>query len=267
VTADDATPLDWLDIDRFVLDGVTYRTFGEPDGRLDAATIFRMSTLKSSSEEMVLAKTRRNIDRCLEIYGGLRPLNVLELGIYEGGSVAFLTGLCRPSRLVALDLEPEPRPALERLLAERGLSSTVTLRYGVDQADRERIPELVELEFDGPLDLVIDDASHLLAETRISFNMLFPRVRPGGWYVIEDWAWAHTTAPGFLPDQRPMSELVFELVVAAATADDVVAEVKVDRELTAVRRGTRPLDPATFEIGALIDDRGRSLLSPSYSTG
>jgi hypothetical protein len=37
-----------------------------------------------------------------------------------------------------------------------------------------------------PLDLVSDDASHLLRETRASFNALFPRLRSGGEYIIED---------------------------------------------------------------------------------
>jgi predicted methyltransferase len=35
------------------------------------------------------------------------------------------------------------------------------------------------------LDLVVDDTSHL-GPTRASFNTLFPRLRPGGVYVIED---------------------------------------------------------------------------------
>jgi hypothetical protein len=48
-------------------------------------------------------------------------------------------------------------------------------------------------QFDGgPLDLVVDDCSHLYEPTRASFNELFPRLRPGGAYVIEDWVWAHT---------------------------------------------------------------------------
>ena len=38
-----------------------------------------------------------------------------------------------------------------------------------------------------PLDLVIDDASHLYGPTMASFEVLFPRLRPGGLYVIEDW--------------------------------------------------------------------------------
>jgi hypothetical protein len=36
-------------------------------------------------------------------------------------------------------------------------------------------------------DLIVDDASHLGKLTRITWELLWPLVRPGGWYVIEDW--------------------------------------------------------------------------------
>jgi hypothetical protein len=35
-------------------------------------------------------------------------------------------------------------------------------------------------------DIVVDDASHLSSLTIKSFQILFPLVRPGGWYVVED---------------------------------------------------------------------------------
>jgi predicted O-methyltransferase YrrM len=253
-------PLQWTAPDVVAFDGITYRTFGDPDGLLDAATLLRLSTLRSTPEEMVLAKTRSNIERCLEAYRDLRPVNAIELGIYEGGSVALLATLCRPGRLVALDLDPEPRLALEEVLRRQGLEGSVALHYGVDQADRARLTEIVEQEFEGPLDLVIDDASHLVAQTRASFNLLFPRLRPGGLYAIEDWAWAHTSAPGLLPDQPPLSQLVFELVVASATASEAITSVEVNRELTLVRRGPQPLDPEHFDLRDLVDDRARGLL-------
>lgn len=38
----------------------------------------------------------------------------------------------------------------------------------------------------GPLDIIIDDASHMNGLTIESFKILFPHLKPGGIYVIED---------------------------------------------------------------------------------
>jgi hypothetical protein len=38
----------------------------------------------------------------------------------------------------------------------------------------------------GPFDIVIDDGSHINEHVLFSFDVLFPYVRPGGWYAIED---------------------------------------------------------------------------------
>ena len=57
------------------------------------------------------------------------------------------------------------------------------------------LASIVAKEFEGePIDLVIDDASHLLEPTRASFEVLFPRLRTDGLFVIEDWAWEHAIA-------------------------------------------------------------------------
>lgn len=42
----------------------------------------------------------------------------------------------------------------------------------------------------GPRELIVDDASHLGGPTTATFNLLWPCVTPGGYYVIEDW-WDH----------------------------------------------------------------------------
>ena len=49
----------------------------------------------------------------------------------------------------------------------------------------------MESDLGGGLDLVIDDGSHLAEPTRTSFDTLFPLLAPGGFYIIEDWAWEH----------------------------------------------------------------------------
>jgi hypothetical protein len=61
--------------------------------------------------------------------------------------------------------------------------------WGVDQKDSRRLHEIVGNEFEDPIDLVIDDGSHMPEETKSSFETLYPLLRPGGLYVIEDWNW------------------------------------------------------------------------------
>lgn len=53
-----------------------------------------------------------------------------------------------------------------------------------DQADREFLDELGRDL--GPFDVVIDDGSHISGDVIAAFEALFPHVRPGGLYVVED---------------------------------------------------------------------------------
>lgn len=76
--------------------------------------------------------------------------------------------------------------------------------------------------------------------------MLFPRVRPGGWYVIEDWAWALTAEfqradhPwGVFPALHPVVHKIIDL---HGSRPDVVASLRVFNEFVAVERG-----PAHFD--------------------
>ncbi len=121
--------------------------------------------------------------------------------------------------------------------------TVVKPHWGVDQADVERVGGILDAEIGKtPIDLVIDDASHLLEPTRATFDAVFPRLRPGALYVIEDWSWAHGAFNAW-PDVTPLTPLVFELIIAAAHAPDVVARVDVDQEWTVVTRGPAELEP------------------------
>jgi hypothetical protein len=53
-----------------------------------------------------------------------------------------------------------------------------------DQGDARFLDSMAR-EF-GPFDIVIDDGSHISHHVITSFNALFPHVRPGGIYVVED---------------------------------------------------------------------------------
>ena len=119
-----------------------------------------------------------------------RPRNIFEIGIWDGGSTAYWFEYFKPQKIVAIDrLDREDSEYFRTYVESHGLSGRVKTYWGVDQKDSVRLPEIVGNEFDEPLDLVIDDGSHMLEETKSSFEMLYPLLRPGGFYVIEDWNW------------------------------------------------------------------------------
>ena len=228
---------------------------------------------------LTLRKPRWMVERYLALRD-LEPANVVELGIYEGGGTAFLSLLFQPQMLVAIDLTAERVPDLDRFIKRTGLS--VHPYFGVDQADREHVEDIVERHFGSePLDLVVDDASHLLEPTISSFNLLFPRLRPGGLFVIEDWSWQHfqdtAIAAKMLNDpgtgerlarrlegkqivrSHPLSRLVLQLVLTCGYAEAVVADISVRRGWTVIRRGDAVLGP-DFDVTTSYGTLGRSLL-------
>jgi hypothetical protein len=94
-------------------------------------------------------------------------------------------------------------------------------------------------ELANELDFVIDDASHTYEHTRRSFEILFPLLRPGGLYLIEDWAWAHS--PAYQGEKAPfagrpaLTNLLFEQI-ALLGSSSMIAEIVVRKPLYIVRK-------------------------------
>jgi hypothetical protein len=111
----------------------------------------------------------------------------------------------------------------------------------VDQADREALQEIIAREFDGPVDLVIDDASHIYEPTRASFETLFPRLGRGGLYIIEDWQWSYQPEPpaGF-ENAEPVSRLVHEVLDAVGRGGGPVQSIIATHPFVAIRKGLTP---------------------------
>jgi SAM-dependent methyltransferase len=164
-----------------------------------------------------------------------RVERVFELGLWKGGSMAFWAEAFSPTRLVGVDKSLEsPSAAFDHYLA--GRADRLHVYWGVDQGDPERLEALVATEFDGPLDLVIDDASHLYSLTLSSLETLLPRLRPGGLYIVEDWAWHHWPAlRGAFSCNVPLTRLVTELIETVGTGRGVIADVSVYQGFVAVR--------------------------------
>jgi predicted O-methyltransferase YrrM len=257
----------WSSDDVFNVGGNTYFVveFQQPLRALRAS--------RNASSGFAIYKSREQVEAFVHLVAGFRSSRIVELGIYEGGSTALLAQLAEPERLVAVDITPEPVENLERFVDSNALHDRVRLHYGIDQADSPRLSGIVAGEFAGdPIDLVIDDASHLLAPTRASFEVLFPSLRTGGLFVIEDWSWEHTIADkvfvALSSDSRTsevprkellrviealgasgdmltslrsgefLSDLVSEIIVAKAEGDTTIGEVAIRPFNVEIRRGS-----------------------------
>jgi predicted O-methyltransferase YrrM len=246
----DAVVLTWTDETTCVTGrGTEFVTLGNEGSFVRSyAAVARVD---SSADRFVLLKTRQALDRYLGIIRSLSPRRIVELGIFHGGSTALFMELAQPEVLVAIDCQPEPVAALETYVARSSLRDRCRTSYGVDQADRERVGRLVDAAFGPtPLDLVVDDASHLGPPTQASFEVLFPRLRPGGLYVIEDWSWH---LQGLELPGESMDGFVSDLLAAAGRGPGLIAGLAVVWDVIVVRRGEASVDPRTFSVTDWFD--------------
>lgn len=106
------------------------------------------------------------------IAGELGPeARVCELGVLDGESLRMFCGLFPLGSVTGVDVNPDcPWP-----------SGTVRV---VARHDDPALPAMLG----GTFDLIVDDGCHVGETVRRSFALLWPLVRPGGYYVVEDWA-------------------------------------------------------------------------------
>jgi predicted O-methyltransferase YrrM len=270
----DACPrLEWSD-HRFRLDGTSFRILHGTSFEVGAGP-----ELEAEAGELALWKPRWMVERYLRLTERLNPERIFELGVMSGGSVAFLAQVAQPQRHVAIDLRPASTEAFEAWLDARDRRQVVHLHYGVDQADQVALEAIVAHEFGRQkLDLVVDDASHVLEPTRASFNALFPHLRAGGVYVIEDWNQDHDYELLMIEDPTlaervrrevarrpdkafptPLTRLLFEIVLATAYTD-LIDDIEIRKGWVAVTRGSGQSDPEGFDISQCHLGLGRALL-------
>jgi hypothetical protein len=140
-----------------------------------------LKRLETTNERFLLGKTRNLVTNTVAMRDSESIKQIVDLGIYKGGSIALYALLFMPLKLVGIEYSKEPVEPLNNFIAKNGLQKQVSTYYGVNQADSKQLRQIVGAEFGGvELDLVVDDASHYYAETRSSFETLFPMLRPGG---------------------------------------------------------------------------------------
>lgn len=214
----------------------------------------------SDAERFVLVKEAGYLNRCVDRFTRLAPRNIVEIGIYQGGSAVFWNLVLCPERHLVFDLYDRSVERLRDFAAGDAQHGRLDIRFGVDQSDGDAVAAAVRETFeDEAIDLIIDDASHSYPETRAAFETLFPRLRPGGTYVIEDWGWAHVRDQSwdekFSRDRPALTNLVVEIMLMCASRTGVVDELLVEPRAVLVTRGPRPLE-SPFRLADESYNRG-----------
>lgn len=109
-----------------------------------------------------------------------KRLNILEIGVgghhdpaAGGNSLRTWKRFFPKSRIYGIDLHDKHAVDEHRIRTFKG-----------HQADAEFLAKVAD-EI-GPLDIVIDDGSHVNNDVIATFEVLFPRLRPHGIYAVED---------------------------------------------------------------------------------
>jgi cephalosporin hydroxylase len=194
----------------------------------------------------------------MEVIGGRSYRNILELGIFDGGSCILFAHLFGAKRLAALDMI-DKSPRFDGFRAKSPIGPRIGVHYSTSQDDEAKLTRILETEFDGPPDLIIDDASHYLDESTRSFEILFARLAPGGWYVLEDWSWAHFPLGSVWPDKDSLAHLTFRLLLAWVARPDIIANVVVKRHMMFIQKAAGASVEKHMSLDGIIAMHGRMM--------
>jgi predicted O-methyltransferase YrrM len=197
----------------------------------------------SSTQQIYLHKSRLLLSNLAATVDRIAPRRVVEIGIMDGGSTIYWAERYGVERLAAFDLV-EQAPHLLQYLERHRLTDRIRVHLGISQDDAPTMRALMEEDFPGgAVDFIVDDASHQYWDTRATLEILLPFVRPGGAYVIEDWAWGHAESwPSEYWKDRPlMSPLLSELMLVCGTRLGIIDRIEIDPSFVVLWRGSAAL--------------------------
>ena len=102
-----------------------------------------------------------------------KEISILEIGVGSGPSLKMWYDFFTVAKIHAIDVVPQKQHENDRVKT-----------YVCDQSNRDELLRTIEMI--GGVDIIIDDGSHVVSHQQISFGTLFPFLKSGGQYWIED---------------------------------------------------------------------------------
>jgi SAM-dependent methyltransferase len=117
-----------------------------------------------------------------------KPVSLLELGVAMGGSMEIWSGAFPRGQIVGVDLRPPmvPKPEGRGYMPYQFQGKNISFCQG-SQDDPVFLGAVSQQHASQGWDIIIDDCSHIGKLTLSSFHILFPLLKPGGFYFLEDW--------------------------------------------------------------------------------
>jgi|HubBroStandDraft_6_1064221.scaffolds.fasta_scaffold398025_1 hypothetical protein len=103
------------------------------------------------------------------------PIVILEIGIWRGSSLRMWEEFLPNAKLFAIDIDPACR-------THETSRSKVFIGDQTDAAFLKGVAETVGQ----PFDCIIDDGGHRMEHHQASLPVLWPYLKDGGWFAIED---------------------------------------------------------------------------------
>lgn len=111
---------------------------------------------------------------------------------YEGASILMWNDYFTNAQIHGVDI-------VDHTKMDRHGSDRIHV-YIKNQGDRMQLKYLMENEIGKQMDIIVDDGSHFMHHQQVSLAFLFPYVKSGGIYVVEDLFTSHPIPP-FSPMQ------------------------------------------------------------------
>ncbi len=128
--------------------------------------------LEGTNKSSLLVDYLRHYERCFSAVKD-DELTIIEIGVKDGASTRTWARFFPRAHIVGVDIDPGCR---------RYANDRVTIEIG-SQSDFNFLAELCRKYIP---DIIIDDGSHWANDVYFTFQTLFPFLRPGGFYVMED---------------------------------------------------------------------------------
>lgn len=226
--------LDWQD-DRLRINDVLFRLVLSAD---------EQDPVWSDNSYFDLYKPKELVDQYEQALNAFdfKPRTILELGLYDGGSLALWNELFEPFMLVGVDIQTRgDSKYFTDYMSKNRLERRVKTYWGVDQKDSETLHKIYNENYDYGLDMIIDDASHFYEESKISFETLYPLLRPGGLYIIEDWQWSHWKEfqnHDYFKGKQPLTQLITDIIALTGSGGAFApARINVYSRVAFIQKG------------------------------